>query len=231
MIRTITLAETPALDDLQVFLARAARVEDGAVRLIAGDGVLAVYAAVLYPVGLTDTSPTVLGLRTVAIQGDDEFDVVVPLASLLARVERAQHDIAGAISPAQHPAMISLPTEVHTVTWAGISPPRGGWHIVPGINAGMLERVARDGISEVASALPEAAGDAIVRKVRSEVWGRPIDGADHIPAGAAFAALSLGFLGGQPTGPVDAFETGPWTRLSTKRGHVLIKRRAWTLAR
>jgi len=30
---------------------------------------------------------------------------------------------------------------------------------------------------------------------------------------------------------VQIFETGPWTRLTTKRGHVLAKRRAWTLAR
>ena len=30
---------------------------------------------------------------------------------------------------------------------------------------------------------------------------------------------------------VRVFETGPWTRLTTKRGHVLVKRKAWTLAR
>ena len=52
---------------------------------------------------------------------------------------------------------------------------------------------------------------------------------DHIPAGAAFAALSLGFLGEDDT--VSLYETGPWTRLTTQRGHVLVKRRAWTLAR
>ena len=47
--------------------------------------------------------------------------------------------------------------------------------------------------------------------------------------GAAFAALSLGFLGEDD--PVAVYESGPWTRLTTKRGHVLVKRRAWTLAR
>ena len=67
-----------------------------------------------------------------------------------------------------------------------------------------------------------------MRRVRSEVWGRPIAGLEHVPAGAAFAALSLGFLGDDE---VRIFETGPWTRLTTQRGHVLVKRKAWTAAR
>ena len=67
-----------------------------------------------------------------------------------------------------------------------------------------------------------------MRRVRAEVWGRPIDGLEHVPAGAAFAAYSLGFLGEDQ---VKLYETGPWTRLTTTRGHVLVKRRAWTLAR
>ena len=71
--------------------------------------------------------------------------------------------------------------------------------------------------------------EQIVPRVRSEVWGRPIDGVEHVPAGGAFAAVSLGFLG--EGDPVKVYETGPWTRLSTQRGHVLIKRRAWTLQR
>jgi hypothetical protein len=53
-------------------------------------------------------------------------------------------------------------------------------------------------------------------------------GVDHIPSGAAFAALSMGFLGDDA---VRVLETGPWTRLTTARGHVLVRRRAWTLAR
>ena len=67
MSRSFVLADSQTLDDLQVFLARAARIEEGSVRLIAGSGVLAVYAAVFYPVGLLDESPTVLGLRTIAL--------------------------------------------------------------------------------------------------------------------------------------------------------------------
>ncbi len=221
---SFTLADPQTLEDLQVFLARAARIEEGSVRLIAGSGVLAVYVAVLYPVGLLDESPTVLGLRTVALVPNaegapDTFDAVVPIRSLLARIETAV---------AAKTTTISLPMEVNTATWAAISPPRGGWVGSGTTTAHILDAVARSGIDEVATAIPSGTGEQIVRKVRSEVWSRPIAALEHVPAGAGFAALSLGFLGDDE---VRVFESGPWTRLTTHRGHVLVKRKAWTLAR
>lgn len=232
MSRSFTLADGSTLDDLQVFLARSARIEEGSVRLIAGSGVLAVYTAVFYPVGLLDESPTVLGLRTIALgPGPDgapvTYDVVVPIRSLLTRLESAQQRRLA--DPAETgPVTISLPMEVNTVTWAAISPPRGGWRPLGSTSSAVLDASARAGIDEVAEAVPDGAGEQIVRRVRSEVWGRPIPGLEHIPAGAGFAALGLGFLGDDD---VRVYETGPWTRLSTARGHVLIKRKAWTLAR
>jgi len=224
MSSSFTLADGQTLDDLQVFLARAARIEEGSVRLIAGSGVLAVYIAVFYPQGLLDESPTVLGLRTVALvpgaSGEpDTFDAVVPVRSLLGRIETAKTSAS---------TTISLPMEVNTATWAAISPPRGGWHASGTLAAPILDAAARSGIDEVATAIPTGTGEQIVRKVRSEVWSRPIPGFEHIPAGAGFAALGLGFLGEDE---VRVFESGPWTRLTTERGHVLVKRKAWTLAR
>lgn len=224
MSRSFTLADSQTLDDLQVFLARAARIEEGSVRLIGGSGVLAVYIAVFYPVGLLDESPTVLGLRTIALvpaaDGTaDTFDVVVPIRSLLARIETAKG--SGATT-------VSLPMEVNTATWAAISPPTGGWHAIGSTTGVILDAVARSGIDEVATAIPTGTGEQIVRRVRSEVWSRPIPDLEHVPAGAGFAALGLGFLGDDE---VRIFETGPWTRLTTRRGHVLVKRKAWTLAR
>jgi hypothetical protein len=231
---SFTLADTPTLDDLHVFLARAARIEEGTVRLIAGSGVLAVYVAVFYPQGLLDESPTVLGLRTVALSAGgeaggahDEFDVVVPIRSLLGRLEVAQ-EARRADPTITGPVTVSLPMGVNTVTWSAISPPRGGWRPIEGTTAALLDSAARSGIDEVASAVPDAVGEQIVRRVRSEVWGRGIPALEHVPAGAAFAALGLGFLGDDE---VRMFETGPWTRLTTQRGHVLVKRKAWTLAR
>ena len=230
MSRSFTLVDSLALGDLHVFLGRARRVEDGSVRLIAGSGVLAVYVSVLHPAGLLDESPTVLGLRTFAITAaegaaPDSFDAVVPLGSLLGRIESQ----LAATTAGTEPATVRLPLEVNSVSWAAISPPRGGWHALDTTSAATLDDVARAGIAAVADAIPTGTGEQIVHRVRSEIWGRPITGSDHIPSGAAFAALSLGFLGEDDA--VAVYESGPWTRLTTRRGHVLVKRRAWTLAR
>ncbi|MBU1586758.1 MAG: hypothetical protein KKH51_02290, partial [Actinobacteria bacterium] len=109
MSRSFTLVDSLALGDLHVFLGRALRVEDGSVRLIAGSGVLAVYVAVLHPVGLLDESPTVLGLRTFAVTSQEPFDVVVPVRSLLMRVEG---QLEAANSAVAEPVTVNLPLEV-----------------------------------------------------------------------------------------------------------------------
>jgi len=225
MSQAFTLQDSLALDDLSTYLSRAGRVEDGSVRLVATSGVLAVYVAVFYPSGLLDESPTVLGLRTFALPEREAFDAVVPVGSLLQRLANKKTEITDDAAT----VTVTLPMQVHTVSWAAISPPRGGWTPLPGTTSRLLDEVARAGIDAVAGAIPTGTGEQIVHRVRSEVWGQPIRGLEHVPAGGAFAALSLGFLSGDED--VQIFETGPWTRLTTKRGHVLAKRRAWTLAR
>lgn len=225
MSQSFSLVDSLSLGDLHVFLSRAGRVEDGSVRLIAGSGVLAVYVAVLYPSGLLDESPTVLGLRTFALSEKDVFDAVVPVRSLLERLARLQNEIVDPTAA----VTVSLPMQVNTVTWAAISPPKGGWTVVDTADQHVLESTAKAGIDEVAAAIPTGTGEQIVHRVRSEVWGRPIVGLEYIPAGAAFAGYSLGFLVGEE--PVRILETGPWTRLTTTRGHVLVKRRSWSLQR
>ena len=225
MSQTFSLVDSLSLGDLQVFLSRAKRVEDGSVRLIAGSGVLAVYVAVLVPTGLLDESPTVLGLRTFALTAPDSFDAVVPVRSLLERIIRLQGEVVDPTAA----VTVNLPMQVNTVTWAAISPPRGGWKALESVEGSLLESVAKSGIAEVAAAIPSGTGEQLVQRVRSEVWGQPIAGLEYVPAGAAFAGLSLGFLGGSD--PVRVFETGPWTRLTSERGHVLVKRRAWSLQR
>ena len=227
MNRTFTLVDSLALRDLQVYLGRAARVEEGSVRLIAGGGVLAVYVAVFYPIGLLDEAPTVLGLRTFALKSSGSFDAVVPVRSLLERLIRLEEQVTDDAAE----VIVTLPMEVNTVTWAAISPPKGGWVTLPSTTSSLLDAVAKSGIDEVATAVPTGTGEQIVHRVRSEVWGRPIEDLEHVPAGGAFAALSLGFLGDSSPDDVRIYETGPWTRLTTERGHVLIKRKAWTLAR
>lgn len=226
MNQSFSLVDSLAVADLQTYLSRAARVEEGSVRLIAGSGVLAVYTAILYPRGLLDQTPTVLGLRTFATDDEVSFDAVVPIRSLLDRLARAREAAEAEDAPAG-PVGVRLPLEVSTVTWAGISPPRGGWRPVGETSHELLESTAKAGIAEVADALPTGTGEQLVQRVRAEVWGRPIDGLEYVPAGAAFAAESLGFL--DPAEPVQVLETGTWTRLTTQRGHTLIRRQAWSL--
>ncbi|MFB9309545.1 hypothetical protein BJY17_000994 [Agromyces hippuratus] len=224
MAQQLTLADSLSLGDLHTYLQRAGRVEDGSVRLIAGSGILAVYTAILYPRGILDESPTVLGLRTFALADDEEFDSVVPMRSLVERIVRARGELGE--DDDSRPVSMSRPPEVNTVTWAGISPPRGGWRPLGTTDAATLEAAARAGIEEVAEAIPAGTGEQLVQRVRSEVWGRGVEGVEYLPTGAAFAAYSLGFLGDDE---VKLFETGPWTRLSSRRGHVLVRRKPWTL--
>lgn len=225
MSQQFTLIDSLALEDLATYLGRAARVEDGSTRLIAGSGVLAAYTATFYPSGLHDDTPTVLGLRTFALADTVTFDVIVPLRSMLDRLARLTSTVADAAAPVP----VTLPLEVNSVVWAAISPPRGGWVALPDIPGTLLDSVAESGILEVKEAVGIESGQSIVERVRREVWNRPISGFEHVPAGAAFTAHALGFIGQADNARV--LETGPWTRLSTTRGHVLVRRKPWTLKR
>ena len=179
MVQQLTLADSLSLGDLHTYLQRAGRVEDGSVRLIAGSGILAVYTAILYPRGILDESPTVLGLRTFALADDEEFDSVVPMRSLVERIVRARGELGE--DDDSRPVSMSRPPEVNTVTWAGISPPRGGWRPLGQTDAATLETAARAGIEEVAEAIPAGTGEQLVQRVRSEVWGRGVEGLEYVP--------------------------------------------------
>ncbi len=230
MTPSFALRDALALGDLQTFLGRSARVDDGAVRLIGSGGVLAVYTSVLQPAGLLDRSPTVLGLRTFAAETQGPVDSVVPIRALLDRLARLEGPATG--SPGE-PVGVLVPPDTATAPWAGISPPRGGWQRTSDVAAAALRAAARAGIDEVAAAVPSGIGEQIVSRVRGEVWGRPVEGAPDVVAGGAFAAYSLGFLGPDPApdaeqddaeAPVAVFRAGPWTRLTPARGHVLVRR-------
>ena len=219
MSQSFSLTDSQSLSDLTVFLLRSSRVLDGSVRLIASERVLAVYTAIFHPRGLLDTSPTVLGLRTFELSEPVEFDKVVPMRSLVERLKRLE----STARDLSLPVIVTVPLEVNTVTWAGISPPKGGWEPHGQTTASHLEAAARAGIDEVAAAVPEGAGELIVDRVRSEVWGRQVDGLEFVPTGAGFAAFSLGFLADDE--PIQLLESGLWTRLSTSRGHILVRRK------
>ncbi|THJ66992.1 hypothetical protein E8P82_05940 [Arthrobacter echini] len=209
----LRLTDVETVRDFRTLAARArAADDDGAVRLVGTGGVLAAYVRALGPTVLGEAVPTVLGLRTMALQDDADVDVTVPLGAILDRLARMPED--GLVLP--------LPTVSATAAWAGVLPPRSGW-IHEGTVAGeVLVEAARAGIAEVAGVLPERAGAPLVSSARIAVWGRELEGVPgRIPAGAAFGGLSLGFLG---TGAeATAYSNGRWSRLSTVRGHVLVR--------
>lgn len=219
MPSTLLLPDRATAQDLATFLARTARLDPGgAVRLQAGGGVLAVSAAVVHPQGLLDRSPTVLGLRSLALV-EGSADAVVAIAELAASLQTAM-GAGDAPAEAAAPVELPMPDPVRSVVWAAITPPRAGWQRMAPLEPAPLAAAARAGIEEVAAAVPGALGADLVHRVRREVWGRALPGHDHIPAGAAFALESLGFLGDDP---VQQFAAGAWLRFSTRRGHVLVK--------
>ena len=80
--------------------------------------------------------------------------------------------------------------------------------------------MATRGADAVRDALPENPGEALVRKIRAQMWG-PLLGGDALqfPAGMAFGAHALGFL--RPGGRARLSTAGPWTRLDAPGGFVL----------
>lgn len=197
--------------DLRTFTARARASDDGAVRLQASGSVLAAYVCMLRPAVLGEAVPTVLGLRTMPLAQPAQVDVTVALSSVSDRLARMQDDV-----------VFAVPTATVRQNWAGVLPPRSGWQPVGSLSTAVLDEAARAAIADVAGRLPERPGALMVNNMRGAVWGRAIPGApDGLPAGAAFGAFALGFLTDGETPAL--FTNGRWTRLSTSRGHILVR--------
>ncbi|MCC2032311.1 hypothetical protein [Microbacterium allomyrinae] len=193
--------------DALTFASRAARFTTEGVRLQASGGLLAMTAAALAPRGFGDPTPTVLALRTLAADPELVCDLVVEASALSAIADDA--------------TAVLLPDTALSPAWAGIAPPREGWALRDGIEASVLAAKAQGGIARVADAVPTDAGEDAVRAVRASVWGAPDDELGGLPLGVAFAALSMGFINGGETARV--LVSGPWTRISLQRGHVIVR--------
>lgn len=198
------------LADLRTFAARARAVDDGGIRLSAAGPVLAAYVCVLRPRLLGEATPTILGLRTMALAEPADLDVTVPLSAVLDRLARAGAD----------DVELPVPPMAVTEPWAGIGAPRTGWEPLGTVPEAVLRRAAEAGIAEIAGIIPDQPGALIVNNARATVWGRALPDAGDLPAGAAFAALTLGFLA---DGDQALFRAGRWFRLSSPRGHVLVR--------
>lgn len=158
---------------------------------------------------LGESTPTILGLRTMALATPSGTDVTVALSAVLDRLARSAGDD------------VELPVPPSTVTesWTGVGAPRSGWELVGQRSDAGLRKAAEAGIAEVAGIVPDKPGALIVNNARAAVWGRELD-ESGLPAGAAFAALALGFLA---DGDQKLYRAGRWFRLSGTRGHVLAR--------
>jgi hypothetical protein len=206
----LTLADAETRRDLATYVSRARKVDpDGAGRLVATGGVLAAYVSPVHGA----PGPTVIGLRTLALADQDlALDVTVPLAALGDRLAASGSDDLELLVP---------PTRAVDAGWAGVSPPRSGWELRTALDPADLSAAARAGIAEIAEAVPEAVGGHLVSQVRAAVWGRDLPTLAGVAAGAAYAADALGFL--DPQEPVAVRTVARWWRLSTSRGHVLVR--------
>src|SRR4051794_31370146 len=111
MPQRLVFPDARAASDVLTFAGRAKPLGDGAIRLQAAEGNLAMPSAPLAPRGLFDSTPTVLGMRALAIAPELVCDVVVE---------------ASALTRAAAPAAVELPDTGLAPSWAGIAPPRSG---------------------------------------------------------------------------------------------------------
>ena len=213
----LVLADPQVTADLRTFVVRARAADDGAIRLQAVGTVLAAYVCVLRPRALGEGTPTVLGMRTMPLAEPAVLDTAVALASVTDRLARM----------GDTETVFPVPPTTVTESWTGIGAPRSGWERGEDVPFRLLEQAAHRGIREVAALVPASSGAPAVNAARGTVWGQRLpDTAAVIPAGAAFAALTLGFLPGDNAGAEGAaavFHSGRWTRLSMPRGHVLVR--------
>lgn len=206
------LADANTAADLRTFVTRARTADDGAIRLQGAGRVLAAYVCVMRAKLLGEGTPTIMGLRTMALESESSVDVTVSLASVADRLARMDADD------------LALPIPPMTVneSWAAVSAPRSAWEMVTTVEADALIKVAKEGVAEINQIIPTNPGALIVNNARAAVWGRPISGLDgELPAGAAFAAYALGFVAPGENGTI--YRSHKWLRLSTERGHILVR--------
>lgn len=210
---TLQFRDLESVRDVDTFVDRAGALDNDAVRLKADGEILTAWVQVLSPRGLSDTTPTVLGMRGFSLATPAQLDIVVPIESLRARLATVETE-DGVVS-------VTLPAAVPSIRWTVTLPPRDGWEITGKVNASDLDKVARDGIKEVQKNIPTEAEERVVRSVRSQVWGSNISKKIGLPAGVAFAAVTLGFVTDK-TLPVSIRD--PWIRVSSGAGDVIAKR-------
>ena len=221
----LEIADPLAMKDLAAFTSLAHRLDpDGALRLQVSSTVLVVTIAPLFPHGIGDSTPLVLAMRMLRLNGPemDGLDEVVPLANLKDRFARAENA-----------TRLPVPPNSVLVSWTGIAPPKGQWSAHDRIAGGVLRSTAEAGVAEISDGAPEGAGSHAVKALRSRVWSKPMTaiGGTELPGGLGFAASALRFVPEAETTSAaeseeyDVLASSGWLRISTPGGHLLTRAR------
>jgi hypothetical protein len=150
-----------------------------------------------------------MGMRILPVDPELECDVVVEASLLMVSLD--------------NDAAVMLPeTAISPPLWASADVPRGPWELHGTLDSTALVERAQWGMSAVAHALPDDPGDPIVQKVRGKIWNEPDENLDGLPRGVAFVAHLLGFLG-EHSETADVRGSGRWTRITLRRGHILLR--------
>jgi hypothetical protein len=221
-VSVLEIADPLAMRDLSAFTSLAHRADsDGVMRLQVFSDVLAASVAPLFPHGIGDPTPLVLGMRMLRLRGSelDGLDEAVPLSNLLDRFAREENGTS-----------LPVPPNSVLVSWTGIAPPRTGWQMRDTITVGDLHVVAAEGIEEISDGAPQGSGGHAVKALRSRVWSREMTGAagTGLPGGLAFAAAALRFIpnvGRDDDRKLSVMEASGWLRIAAPGGHLLTRAR------
>ncbi|MFJ6566102.1 hypothetical protein ACIQNU_01665 [Streptomyces sp. NPDC091292] len=234
--QTLHLADAGEAADLAAFLGRLLHYDRGAaVRVQASGGTLAVFGR--------PPSFEVLAIRTARLAKPYEhgieaaLDITVSAGELLESVD----ETAGTAT---------VPDAVTGPPWAGVLPPRGGWHPEPGLPApGAVRAMVAGAVAEFRSRTEELAPEertrAVLDRIGREIWSRPL-GDSELPVRVAHAAQALGFLRAVPAtatasaaapavpdpgpgavppdAPLSLLAAGAWLRLRTPYGSIAVRR-------
>ncbi|MFF2845694.1 hypothetical protein ACFVT5_05115 [Streptomyces sp. NPDC058001] len=233
--RTLHFADAGEAADLAAFLGRLLHYDRGAaVRVQASGSTLAVFGR--------PPSFEVLAIRTARLAKPYEHGIDAALDSTVSAGELLE-------SVDETAGTATVPDAVTGPPWAGVLPPRGGWHPEPGLPApGAVRAMVAGAVAEFRSRTEELAPEertrAVLDRIGREIWSRPI-GDSELPVRAAHAAQALGFLravpapvpAGQPpvppgrapgAGPSEApltlLAAGAWLRLRTPYGSIAVRR-------
>lgn len=215
--------------DLAAFLGRLVKWDKAAVvRLQAGPvpgGGAAVAVFGRPPFG------EVLAVRTYQLAEPVRLDVTVSAGQLLDSIDESAGEA-------------SVPAGVTGPAWAGVLPPRGGWRRLADLDPEALRAAAGAVVAEFRArteALPsERRTRGELDALAEEIWSRRL-GSTTLPSRAVHAAYALGFLrplrarvgaghrgladeGAAGGGPA-LLACGPWLRLRTPYGSVVVRGR------